>query len=276
MPQSASSCRVFQERKYSAFTLIELLVVIAIIAILAAILFPVFAQAREKARQTSCVANLRQIGIAITMYVQDSEGYPMMSSPSTATPRTRWPDYIYPYTKNESLFSCPSKPDDVESKAWAHLPATSPLRHGGYGYNYQYLGNSRLATPASPNLPFGAQDSEIVRPSETVALSDTTGVRRDDGGVKEGQYTIDPPLPSERGSGKDSGYYASGAAECGSDKPDLPGCRALPHERHTGMISVVFADGHSKPMKMKQLDDKNNDGIKDNGYWNGQGDHSLR
>ncbi|MES2460929.1 MAG: DUF1559 domain-containing protein [Armatimonadota bacterium] len=247
MPQSEFSCRTSPSGTRRAFTLIELLVVIAIIAILAAILFPVFAQAREKARQTSCVANLRQIGVAITMY-----------------------------TKSEGLFSCPSKPDDVESKAWAHLPATSPLRYGGYGYNYQYLGNSRLATPASPNLPFGAQDSEIVRPVETIALTDTTGARRDDGGVKEGQYTIDPPLPSERGSGKDSGYYANGSAECGSDKPDLPGCRALPHERHTGMVSVVFADGHAKPMKLKQMDDKNNDGIKDNGYWNGLGDHTVR
>ena len=276
MPQLNSSRRAPLDRERTAFTLIELLVVIAIIAILAAILFPVFAQAREKARQTSCIANLRQTGIALTMYAQDNEGYPMMSSLSTATPRMRWPDYIFPYVKNEGLFSCPSKPDDLESRVWAHLPTTSPIRYGGYGYNYQYLGNSRLATPASPNLPFGAQDSEIAHPSDTIALSDTNGVRRDDGSVKEGQYTVDPPLPSGRGSGQDSGYYASGSADCGSDKPEMPGCRALPHERHTGMISVVFADGHAKAMKLKQLDDKNNDGIKDNGYWNGQGDATLR
>jgi prepilin-type N-terminal cleavage/methylation domain-containing protein/prepilin-type processing-associated H-X9-DG protein len=260
----------------SAFTLIELLVVIAIIAILAAILFPVFAQAREKARQTSCVANTRQMGIALSMYAQDNEGYPMMGSLSTADPRTRWPDYIYPYVKNEGLFSCPSKPEDLEGKAWAHLPKTSPVRYGGYGYNFQYLGNSRLATATSPNLPFGALDSEIVRPAETIAISDTNGVRKDDGTVSEGQYTIDPPLPSERGSGKASGYYGNGSAECGSDKPGLPGCRSLPHERHNGMVSVVFADGHAKAMQLKQMDDKNSDGVKDNGYWNGQGDPNIR
>jgi prepilin-type N-terminal cleavage/methylation domain-containing protein len=76
-------------RRYG-FTLIELLVVIAIIAILAAILFPVFAKAREKARQTSCLSNSKQIGQALTMYVMDYEAYPMMSSPSSMSPRTRW------------------------------------------------------------------------------------------------------------------------------------------------------------------------------------------
>ncbi|MBC8103922.1 MAG: DUF1559 domain-containing protein [Cytophagales bacterium] len=259
-----------------AFTLIELLVVIAIIAILAAILFPVFAQAREKARQASCVSNLRQAGIAISMYVQDNEGYPMMSSPSTTSPRTRWPDHVFPYVKNEGLFSCPSKPEDIEAKAWAHLPAASPLRYGGYGYNYQYLGNSRAATSANPNLPFSAADSEITAPAETITVADSNGARRDDGGVKEGQYTLDPPFPSERGSGKDSGYYANGTAECGSDKPDFPGCRALPHERHNGMVSVVFADGHTKSLKLKQMDDKNSDGLRDNGFWNGFGDPTRR
>src|SRR5688572_28647190 len=93
-----------------AFTLIELLVVIAIMAILGAILFPVFARAREAARASSCLSNLKQVGLALSMYVQDQEGYPTHSSLSSVSPRTYWPDSIYPYVKNEKVFQCPSAP----------------------------------------------------------------------------------------------------------------------------------------------------------------------
>jgi prepilin-type N-terminal cleavage/methylation domain-containing protein/prepilin-type processing-associated H-X9-DG protein len=92
------------------FTLIELLVVIAIIAILAAILFPVFAKAREKARQTSCLSNLKQIGTSVLMYVQDyDEMYPLEASANDVTqaPLT-WPNRVMPYVKNVQLFKCPS------------------------------------------------------------------------------------------------------------------------------------------------------------------------
>ena len=91
-----------------AFTLIELLVVIAIIAILAAILFPVFAQARESARQTSCTSNLKQIGIGLKMYQQDyDETYPPSQLPSTGL-NVSWPTMMQAYIKNEQVFVCPS------------------------------------------------------------------------------------------------------------------------------------------------------------------------
>jgi prepilin-type N-terminal cleavage/methylation domain-containing protein/prepilin-type processing-associated H-X9-DG protein len=114
----------FPRGERSAFTLIELLVVIAIIAILAAILFPVFAQARDKARQTSDLSNIKQIGLGALMYVQDyDETLPspafrecrsiaVNTPPNLWSPRWRtWPELIYPYTKNMDLYTSPDRAD---------------------------------------------------------------------------------------------------------------------------------------------------------------------
>jgi prepilin-type N-terminal cleavage/methylation domain-containing protein len=111
---------MWTRRPRFGFTLIELLVVIAIIAILAAILFPVFAQAREKARQTTCLSNMKQLGHGLTMYLQDYDDvFPFnwygrtpdvwwQSLPETGAGSGlayKWMDVIYPYVKNEQVFT---------------------------------------------------------------------------------------------------------------------------------------------------------------------------
>jgi len=111
---SGYSFRHSQTTTRRAFTLIELLVVIAIIAILAAILFPVFAQARAKARQTACLSNARQIGLGVTMYTQDyDETFPQGSN-GTVYP-AGWAGQVYPYIKNAGAFSCPDDPTPTKA-----------------------------------------------------------------------------------------------------------------------------------------------------------------
>ncbi len=103
--------------KRNGFTLIELLVVIAIIAILAAILFPVFAQAREKAKATSCLSNMKQIGLAMTMYADDYDGgYPSVYDDTRGYPQGRiiWADKILPYVKSRTMFACTGGPNRVD------------------------------------------------------------------------------------------------------------------------------------------------------------------
>jgi prepilin-type N-terminal cleavage/methylation domain-containing protein/prepilin-type processing-associated H-X9-DG protein len=107
------------------FTLIELLVVIAIIAILAAILFPVFARAREKARQTACLSNVKQLALGCHMYAQDyDERFPCVQHRYGHSPTRFWFQVIQPYVMNEQVVVCPSE------------PGTTP----GYGWNYPHAG----------------------------------------------------------------------------------------------------------------------------------------
>jgi prepilin-type N-terminal cleavage/methylation domain-containing protein/prepilin-type processing-associated H-X9-DG protein len=137
-------------RRTRGFTLIELLVVIAIIAILAAILFPVFARAREKARQATCQSNLRQLSTALIMYVQDyDERFP---GPVASTTWIPWDLAVYPYTKNLQLIVCPSNtvrsPGPSTYSGWYH--EVFPF----YGYNNALAGNSlgRVTLPAETCL----------------------------------------------------------------------------------------------------------------------------
>jgi prepilin-type N-terminal cleavage/methylation domain-containing protein/prepilin-type processing-associated H-X9-DG protein len=178
-------------RTYKAFTLIELLVVIAIIAILAAILFPVFARARENARRASCMSNMKQIGLGLMQYTQDyDERYPLSShctssgcaaddldsdpskpsgifsgvyigyaSPTYGSHRT-WMDFIYPYVKSTQIFVCPS----------SQFAKSTP----NYGYSTAFSNYSSVSYWMGVSTPYWAplSLSAVTRPSEIVVIAE--------------------------------------------------------------------------------------------------------
>jgi prepilin-type N-terminal cleavage/methylation domain-containing protein/prepilin-type processing-associated H-X9-DG protein len=168
----------------SGFTLIELLVVIAIIAILAAILFPVFAQAREKARQTSCLSNLKQLGTAFLMYVQDyDETYPLQSSDAFGVfpyhddervargmPKVpSWMGSVQPYLKNYGIMVCPS------TKQHPNLYILAPRTYCNTSYTYNGMLGNILPTDTGallPNPPPVATLAGVNRPAEVVMNQD--------------------------------------------------------------------------------------------------------
>ncbi len=132
-----------------AFTLIELLVVIAIIAILAAILFPVFAQARESARQTVCLSNDKQLGTSLTLYQQDYDGRLCQTEyadpndlSSVQKPRTHWSYIVQPYVKNMQIFVCPSDTNPA-------TPYAGDLQAPKYSYinNYAAMPSHEFVPP---------------------------------------------------------------------------------------------------------------------------------
>jgi prepilin-type N-terminal cleavage/methylation domain-containing protein/prepilin-type processing-associated H-X9-DG protein len=153
-----SESRKSQQRR--AFTLIELLVVIAIIAILAAILFPVFAQAREKARQTACLSNLKQISTALIMYQSDYDSQYPPSQLGTGANLVSWPTMIQPYIKNQDVFVCSSTFPGTAAADTTYLIATAKVYAGqtktGVSFGTLTAGDGTIATPFLVNrLSYG-------------------------------------------------------------------------------------------------------------------------
>lgn len=222
-----------------AFTLIELLVVIAIISILAAILFPVFAQARSKARQASCQSNLKQIGLAAMQYSQDYDErtvpyFYLVSTPDgweghfwshryDYTPGTidMGGGLLQPYMKNSQILDCPDA---------AEVPLGTPPWPIAYGMNFLTLGT----TPAN----MGISLSSIQVPAETIAFADAMRHRS----------SVTPSLDrfaqvTPLGQARKSGQYHT------------------VHGRHLGFSNVLWMDGHVKAMRVEYPDTTTANGI---------------
>ena len=250
----------------SAFTLIELLVVIAIIAILAAILFPVFATAREKARQTACSSNLKQIGIAMLQYCQDyDETFTQGVLMGTNAPSGNW--YVgegwigtlVPYTKAWKLFQCPSDP--TNAGAYNDQPIS-------YAYNLNLAStyNVTTSTAAWNHCP-PAQISSMTAPTNTVAVFEVynmTGWINDPSGLEIPiGYGTSPKPQSPVGNGVVSAFgqngslisrYGTGllggrpAGSSGSGWDGTQGFATATTStpRHTNGSNFLMADGHVK------------------------------
>jgi prepilin-type N-terminal cleavage/methylation domain-containing protein/prepilin-type processing-associated H-X9-DG protein len=187
-----------------AFTLIELLVVIAIIAILAAILFPVFAQAREAARKTQCASNIKNLGTAMLMYTQDyDEQLPLAAYAVGGFDFLTWHDLAEPYVKNKAIWLCPSS---QVSKTDAN---GRPTTH--FAYNVRYLTTIGLNLAATYQTHTAASLAAIQSPAETVMLLDARTSVPSSWCGDDGKFLLLPADPDTDCWGRPNFLHSEGA-----------------------------------------------------------------
>ncbi len=212
----------------SGFTLIELLVVIAIIAILAAILFPVFARAREKARQSSCLSNMKQLATASLMYFQDYDEHTWLSGTGhfgnweSAGVNCSWYRSMEPYVKNEQVFVCPSDAGEGDSAVWSDSWNETP----GDG--------SGVYPPTEFALSYGNNHTKSNRKMAMIAYPAETGMLFECTAMLSYESSTWEPRSNIRGA-----------------------------VRHNDQYNVAFFDGHAKSQPGSRwqlnLDDDRND-----------------
>lgn len=264
-------CRVRTVR--SGFTLIELLVVIAIIAILAAILFPVFAQAREKARGISCLSNTKQLGMAVLMYVQDyDENFPVGFSAISWTGDDLWNQKVLPYIKNVNVFMCPDdKTGLIELFGDWPQYEISYAANGSYGpwccapnwnSGFQLQGPMGVSNNSTWLDGDHLSDAAVTQPAGTILISEKHN--------SDVQAAVAAGYPNSTGNpgnlndfwitgifgGTDldnSGGWAPSNIPNGTLSPTVvypnpAGQNGSVSASHNGMANFLFCDGHSKSM----------------------------
>jgi prepilin-type N-terminal cleavage/methylation domain-containing protein/prepilin-type processing-associated H-X9-DG protein len=238
--------RVLKQRARSGFTLIELLVVIAIISVLAAILFPVFARARENARRASCQSNLKQVGLGLLQYAGDyDDTLPFSffgSAGNSDATNYKWMDAIYPYVKNEQIFTCPS--DNASNSRYVYqgnIPAgQTSLNYGSYGLNGAYGAGPDNTTPPRSSTLYLVRLASVQAPATTVWVTDNNNA------------------PSAANPGGSQGFFwgTLPAIDTSVNPHQLQNIVA----RHFDFTNVLFCDGHVKTTKLETLARRNAEG----------------
>ncbi|MCX6366922.1 MAG: prepilin-type N-terminal cleavage/methylation domain-containing protein [Armatimonadetes bacterium] len=243
-----------------SFTLIELLVVIAIIAILAAILFPVFAQARDKARSAACLSNTKQLSLGVMMYAQDyDETLPVIGYNQMC--RGRWQWQIYPYVKNEKVFTCPNINQPWRAVTFAYTgignsgcPGATVMvgadNNGGYGWSYglSHAYENNGAGPPNAYTAPGLSMAQIAKPAETLCIGET-GYPNQDGtpnGTGWGMWVTDPRSTIPAGTNA-AGLIPQFRHNATQFRTDNPAGLKIATE---GRANFAFLDGHSKNLSV--------------------------
>jgi prepilin-type processing-associated H-X9-DG protein len=227
--------------------------VIAIIAILAAILFPVFAKVREKARQTTCLSNEKQLGLAFMQYVQDNdEMFPSGSSPNTLSSSDLfgigWAGEIYPYVKSVGAYDCP------DDKTASQPDANPPMYAVSYAMNTHIINSYLKPQYSNPNGPLG-HFSAFTAPAKTVLLAEVSSNLADITAIDEGLSHTPPATHLSVVTSASGGclgitknaYDTQARVSTGPVDQDNNGLDGT--GRHTDAANYLLADGHAKWIK---------------------------
>jgi len=245
-----------RHRPSAGFTLIELLVVIAIIAILAAILFPVFASARERGKAAACLSNLKQFGTASLMYSQDNDDmlvpYVSVYPASSGMPNARYTKLIQPYLKTLEVFVCPSD----------HLDRSQLAAMGNYQpYATTYGVNWVISMSVGPEHGPGRPSRFVKNPAGTVYAADTAIVLASTAGLSPDKWREDL-----RQAKLGDIYFFNTPANplTGARNPDFftgspwkSNQILRPFPRHMGRVQCMFYDGHAESLSASAFDPNN-------------------